>query len=146
MTTPVIYLLTTEKRPDFRLVKTFLWSDEQNVNSDGDSHNPASRDWTLLYLLNREDENEWIDIYPLQDRPLMLEIKGSSENLAARVAYFLAVKSSGQVSFTQEGPYQEPVVLLPLLGHAFDLKAAMERIEKSRYANATEENPYPWLE
>jgi hypothetical protein len=146
MSKTTIYVSAPQERPDFRLVQTFLWSDEQNVDSDGNAHNPASHDWTELYMANRDDDAESFDVSPIQQEPLILAVESRSRNLAARVAYFLALQIGGQISFFSQGSYEEPVALLPLLGHDFDVKAALDRVARSRYAPATMENPYPWRE
>ena len=45
---PRFFVQPEGPRPDFRLVITFLGGDSHNVDTDGNSHNPASRDWTCL--------------------------------------------------------------------------------------------------
>jgi len=142
----IIYVSAPEDRPDFRLFTTFLWCDEQDVDSDGNSDNPASQDWTELYMTNRANHAESFDINPAQQEPLILEVQGTPESLASRAAYFLALETNGRISSSLQGPYREPAALLPMLGQDFDVEAAMERVATSRYALATTENPYPWLE
>src|SRR5215213_5989549 len=100
-----IFVKPTSLRPDFRLVLTFLWGDRCNCDTAGNSHNPASRDWTALYCRNREDTREVFDVAPRTDKPLVLEVESPDERLAARVAYFLAVESAGLVADRAEGPY-----------------------------------------
>jgi hypothetical protein len=146
MSKTTIYVSAPQERPDFRLVQTFLWSDEQDVNSDGNAHNPASHDWTELYMTNRDDDTESFDVSPIQREPLILAVESRSDKLAARVAYFLALRTGGQISFFSHGSFQEPTVLLPLLGHDFTVTAALNRVARSRYAPATIEDPYPWIE
>ena len=131
-------------RPDYRLVATFLWSDMHNVDSDGDSYNPASTEWTELYLANREVLSEVVDVHPLQANPLILAVESESEPLAARVAYFLARETNGEVG-DREGPYLPYDRLRPLLGADFDLSAALGRADGSVWRKATLENPYPNL-
>ncbi|HEX9997531.1 MAG TPA: hypothetical protein VGB45_10335 [Abditibacterium sp.] len=142
----VIYVAVASERPDYRLVKTFIWSDEQNVDSDGNSSNPASQTWTELYIRNRENESEQFDIYPAQQEPLILQVESHIEWLAACVAYFLAIKTKGQISFSSQGRYEAPEALLTKIRDDFDVEAALRRVEGSCYALATLEDPYPWLE
>ncbi len=139
-----IYVSAPAERPDFRLVIAFLWHDGQNVDTDGDSHNPASRNWTELYLCNRENSAEMVDISPAQQTPLILEVESELEVLAARTAYFLACQTRGQV-FTALGESgQSPNCLLELMGE-FQVEGAMRRVEKSPFTRATIKNPYPNL-
>ena len=85
-----IYITSPNERPDFRLVVAFLWRDGQNVDTEGDSHHPASRTWTELYVQNRENKDEVVEVSQYQQSPLVLRIESEQQYLAARVAFFLA--------------------------------------------------------
>jgi hypothetical protein len=125
----VFFVKPTSVRPDFRLVLTFLWGDRRNCDTDGNSHNPASREWTELYCRNRETPSEVFDVSPRNQEPLLLQIKSPHEWLAARVAY---LESRGLISEQQNGPFSAPVTLLPQMGE-FDLETANERVRRSHY-------------
>jgi len=93
------YVTAPNPRPDFRLVIAFLWRDGQNVDTEGDCDHPASHDWTELYVANREEPAEPpVDVSSDGQSPLVLVVKSESEYLAARVAYFLAMTTGGDVS------------------------------------------------
>src|SRR5215213_7425264 len=94
-------------RPDFRLVITFLWGDFHNVDTDGNSHNPASHDWTELYCTNREAARERVDVFPAQDDPLTLRVRSEVPELAARVAYFLAAETNSMVAESDGGSWHD---------------------------------------
>ena len=121
---------------------SFLWGDSANVDTDGDSYNPASRDWTELYCMNRDNEREVISIGPVVDEPLTLEICSEIPKLAARVAYFLASSTDSHVAPSQTGPWHEVDWLTGQMGH-FDLAQALDRVARSRWSSATLDNPYP---
>jgi hypothetical protein len=72
------YITAPRERPDFRLVIAFLWHDGQNVNTDGNSHHPASRTWTELYIENREQPDQVVDVTPYQESPLILLIESAA--------------------------------------------------------------------
>src|SRR6476620_4718467 len=110
------YVRPAGDRPDYRVVISFLWSDEQNVDTDGDSYNPASRTWTYLFIRNREPEDETIEIGSIEDDPLVLEIESELECLAARVAWFLATETGGDVAESRSGPFAGPDVLKSKFG------------------------------
>ena len=131
-------------RPDFRLVITFLWSEMHNVDSEGDSHSPASRNWTWLYLQDRAQLKSIVEVHPLELDPLVLAIDSEQIALAARVALFLARETAGEVA-AQPGVFSSPDSLIPLLGVDFDLAEALRRADQSVWRSATEENPYPNL-
>jgi hypothetical protein len=140
----VFFAKPTGVRPDFRLVLTFLWGDLRNCDTDGNSHNPASREWTELYCRNRDTPTEVFYVSPCSQDPLLLQIESSHEWLAARVAYFLAVESCGLIAEQTDGPLRAPETVAPRMGE-FDLEAAKERVRRSHYQGATLDDPYPNL-
>lgn len=139
------YISIYKQRPDFRLVIAFLWHDGQNVDTEGDSYNPASRDWTELYIKNREQPDEIVNISPHRSSPLILIVESNLEYLAARVAYFLAVVTDGRVATDQNGEFAPSEILLSRIGD-FDVDAALQRVAKSPFSSPTRDNPYPNLE
>jgi len=84
-----LFIQPSGLRPDCRLLFPFIFGDDApNVDTDGDSHNPASQEWTEFYCQNREKQEEIFDIAPVLDNPLVLKIFSEIQELAARVAYF----------------------------------------------------------
>lgn len=123
------YVTAPGPRPVFGLAIAFLWHKGQNVDTDGDADHPLSREWTDLYIKNREQPDEPpVDVSPHQGSPLILIIESRSAPLAARLAYFLAVSVGGEVSRSPEGGFAAPDTLLPELGD-FDVESAMRRVE-----------------
>ena len=61
-------------RPDFRLVLAFLWGDA-DIDTDGNSHNPANREWTELYAQNRSRRGEMFNVSPASADPLVLQVE-----------------------------------------------------------------------
>jgi hypothetical protein len=140
----VFFVKPRSLRPDFRLVLTFLWGDRRNCDTDGNSHNPASREWTELYCRNRGNPTEVFDVSPRSQEPLLLQVQSPHEWLAARVAYFLAVESGGEIAEQPESTYLAPPTLAARMGE-FDLEAAKERVRRSPFQKATLDDPYPNL-
>ena len=69
----VQYFVRAEReRPDFRLVITYLWHDLYNVDTDGDSYNPASRTCTRLFVRNLQDESQVVYVNPQTNSPCVL--------------------------------------------------------------------------
>jgi len=83
--------------PDYRLVHAFVWGEDANCDTDGKSHNPASREWTQLYAQNRALPAEVFEIRPYSTDTLVLEVASDSEWLAAAVAFLLAVTTGGTI-------------------------------------------------
>jgi hypothetical protein len=131
------------ERPDFRLFITFLWSEFHDVDSDGDSDNPASYEWSYLYLRNRADPAELVDIDTVEEqgRPCV-RIRSEVSWLAAAAAYFLAHEGNVRVRAPAQPDWDHREALRAHLG-AFDLEAASTRANGSIWRQATLENPYP---
>lgn len=129
-------------RPDFRLVISFLWDASAEVDTEGDANNPASREWTELYAAHRERPQEVFDVEPVAAQPLVLRIGSKLSELAARVAYFLAIETKSLVASNQTGPWHDPSWLTAKVG-AFSLTEATERAAHSRWRQATLDNPHP---
>ena len=130
-------------RPDFRTVISFLWSDFHNVDSEGDSHNPASREWTSLYLQNRENGEEVVEVGRNGDEPLVLCIVSPLRSMALGVAYLLVHWSSGEILDAESGETLDQKHVMDELEVSFDLLTRIERAERSIWNQSTLTNPYP---
>jgi hypothetical protein len=121
-------------RPDFRLFIPFLWNEEHDVDSDGNSYNPASRTWTYLYMSSREIPDQTFEINEVSNQPIQFRVISTNEHLANRVAYFLARETNGDIIGIETGKEK--------IGD-FNLEQALERADKSIWRKSTLENPYP---
>ena len=130
-------------RPDFRTVISFLWSDFHNVDSEGDSHNPASREWTSLYLLNRDNGDEVVEVDKNRDEPLVLRIASPLRSMALGVAYFLVHWSSGDILDVDSGEPLNQKFVMDELEETFDLLTRIERAGRSIWNQSTLTKPYP---
>ena len=129
------------ERPDFRLVVTFLWGDFHDIDSDGDATNPASTQWTWLYLQNRGNPAEIVNI-DVAEEPTSFRIKADLPWLAAATAYFLAAEFDARVRAEEGREWLAPGTLIDRVA-PFDLKAAVLRARDSVWRKATLDNPYP---
>ena len=85
---------------------SFLWGDLHNVDTDGNSYNPASLDWTELYCQNRENEQETFDVGPVSESPLTLKVESEMPELAAHgslLSGFRSRRTRGLRSFLARG-------------------------------------------
>jgi hypothetical protein len=126
------YVRVTRPRPDFRLVLAFVWGDDVDTDTDGDSRPADSREWTELYAQNRGRKDEVFDVLPEHVEPLVLRVQSEHEWLAASVAHLLAEITGGGVSDQAAGPFVSAESVLARVG-AFDVPAAWERFRNSRY-------------
>ena len=83
-------------RPPFDKVAKHLWG-PVDYDSDGNSVQPESTNWTELTLINREDEIQRIDVEPISDNPLRCLVRSESEELATKAARFLADETDGLI-------------------------------------------------
>jgi hypothetical protein len=137
------YVLAAGPRPDFRLVLAFAWGDA-DCDTDGNSHHPASREWTELYAQNRGRSDEVFNITPALAEPLVLQVESRHEWLAAAVAHLLASTTGGGISEQTAGPFGPPELVLPRV-RGFDVAAAWKWFRASPFQRATLEDPYPNL-
>lgn len=138
------YVKPEGSRPDFRLVLAFVWGDDTRCDTDGNSHNPASRDWTELYAQNRARPTELFEVYPTSEEPLVMTVESEHEWLAAAVALLLTESTGGSVSTEFAGKFGASESLYPWLG-GFDVPAAWDRFRASPFQRSTLEDPYPNL-
>lgn len=131
-------------RPDYRTLISFLWSDFHNVDSDGDSFNPASREWTCLYLQNREKEEEFVEIAKVGE-PVFLHVVSPFRSIALGIAYFLVHWSSGEIFEANSDEPLDQKLVIDELEATFDLLTRIERAEHSIWNHSTLDNPYPNL-
>lgn len=138
------YLLTSAPRPDFRLLVTFLWSDDHNVDTDGDAQSPASRDWTDFYCTDRSAPFDRFEVEVVSgDRPHIV-VESPRQEIAARLALFLSEEMTAAVVEIVGGDEIVPhESLVEACGRSFDVEAAFRRTSLSRWRLATETNPYP---
>lgn len=126
------YITAPKPRPDFRTLIAYIWEEDHDVDSDGDSYDPASREWTELTLSSRQTD-ERVDIDPYQHDPLILVVRSLDKPLAACVAYLLAQYMQSQVVDIENGSYESPESFLSVVADDFDVNAALERFSNSRY-------------
>ncbi|HEX8328048.1 MAG TPA: hypothetical protein VF629_10950 [Hymenobacter sp.] len=131
-------------RPDFRVVTSFIWDDFYNTDSEGNSYNPASREWTWLYQCDRQRANYSFEIESVDESPGVFEVNATTEALGSRVAYFLARETNGSI-LDDEG-FEAPIdSIAGKLGSNFNLLEALNRADNSIWRKSTLDNPYPNL-
>ena len=82
-------------RPPYSEVAHHLWGGA-DIDSDGNSNTADSTAWTELTLINRTDTTQRVDIDPLSQNPLVLEVRSETYDLAESAAQFLTAATNGK--------------------------------------------------
>ena len=82
-------------RPPFHAIAEHLWGAGVNFDSDGDSRTLEDPNWTELTVIRRDGTDERLDIDPVAEEPLTLQVVSESRDLARRAAAFLADATGG---------------------------------------------------
>lgn len=123
------FIKPKRRRPDFRVLLSFLWRDAENVDSWGDI-SAASGYWTDLDCYHKDRPDEEFSVYPVKFSPLILCVESETEEMASRVTYFLARQTRCGYFETEFGWYRQPESLISRFGWDFDLEEAWERMKK----------------
>ena len=75
--------------PPFYEISDYLWGRDANIDSDGNSNDPAASKWTELTLILRSDESQRIDIDPIEGKEGFLKLRAEDLKLGQRVVSFL---------------------------------------------------------
>ncbi|MNJ91827.1 hypothetical protein D3C87_94820 [compost metagenome] len=138
-----INVTVNSDRPDFRVFGTFLFGEEMhNYESEGDSQEVYSRDWTELYMSSREID--WcFSIDKITDDPLTFEVSSKQQHTMYAIAYFLARETYGEV-IEKDGSILLLSDVVKLTGN-FQLNKHLAIADQSIWRTTSEENPYPHL-
>ena len=75
--------------PPYYEIAVFLWGVEADIDSDGNSENPDSLDWTELTLILRSNPEQRIEIDPDPNEDDLLIVKSEVEELVLNTIDFL---------------------------------------------------------
>ncbi len=92
-----------EKLPFFAEYPYFVWG-EVNYESDGNCQHPTDRDWAILYVHNRENDDEFDLIEIAGHMPYRIfEVTGSQLESVHLAAYLTALRTSGSILDAETG-------------------------------------------
>ncbi|WP_415896406.1 hypothetical protein [Neptuniibacter sp. QD57_21] len=75
--------------PPYYKIAEYLWGIDADYDSDGDSINPESGNWTELTLILRADEAQRIDVDPVSGKEQTLSLVASTEELLEKTITYL---------------------------------------------------------
>jgi len=85
------------RRPSLNELVRMLWGSGADVDSDGNATSPDDQNWTELTVENRQIRRSRVDVDPVSEQPLVLEVRADNEDLAHQVARLIAEFSGGSV-------------------------------------------------
>lgn len=77
------------ERPDFRVFIDLLHVQIRNIDADGNSNPVNSRNWTDLYIKDREGSDPAVEIIVSLENSNLFEIDSKSSNLEEVVSIYL---------------------------------------------------------
>jgi len=136
-----MYKITvTKNRPDFRVFIELLYSQEHNVDTDGDAIRVNSRSWTYLYIKDRMSDDP-SDVIEAQDNdPSTFRVESESKKLAELTAIYLFDYCGSSIEY--DGEKLDGAVIDELRRkYAKEISQAQSSI----WHRSTDKTPYPNL-
>jgi hypothetical protein len=84
-------------RPPYYELADYLWGENANIDSDGNSDSPEDTNWTELSVSFRDDNGPYVNVDPVSSDPLVLEVSCFSSELAKKAAEYLAKITGGKL-------------------------------------------------
>jgi hypothetical protein len=91
-------IVVSRDRPDFRVFIDLLYGADRNVDTDGNSDPVNSRTWTHLYIADRENSDPSVEIFAIQEQPLLFSVQSSSQELEELAALYLYMTCGESIS------------------------------------------------
>ncbi len=127
-----------KSRPDFRVFIDLLYGHGHNVDTDGNSFRPESREWTDLYIKDRESDEPPVLITQSENDKLEFEITSKSERLEELSAIYLYKYCGESISKSNSILNDEEINSL-ISKYSININVA----DISVWHQSSESNPYP---
>lgn len=126
------------ERPDFRVFLDLLYGRMQNVDTEGNSNPVNSRNWTDLYIKDREGSDPAVEIIVSVDNLNLFEIDSKAPELEKIVSIYLFEYCGCSIS-------HKNIILSAQEIKSLKIKysTALNRARLSMWHNSSDENPYP---
>ena len=128
-------------RPDFRVFIDLLYSQEHNVDTDGDAIPVNSRNWTYLYIKDRMSDDPSVEIVAQHNDLSTFEVKSKSKKLAELTAIYLFDSCGSAIEYDGK-PLDKTVI--DELHREYDKE--LTKAQNSIWHRSTDKTPYPNLE
>ena len=125
------------QRPDFRVMIDLLYGFGHNVDTDGNSIPVNTRDWTKLYMQDRESTTPRLEIFPQEEFMCCFSKDQRSQELAS---VYLYEYCRTQIYFENECLSVKQIERM-LNKYPQEFK----RANASIWHQSSDENPYPNL-
>lgn len=132
------YVNIISDRPDFRAFIDLLYGHGRNVDTDGDADSVSSREWTWLYLKDRQSADPAVTISADKQNPATFQVQSASPRLEELTALYL-FRHCGRSLRTDEQPLHDAEV--EELERRYG--AELQRASSSIWHQSTLNNPFP---
>jgi hypothetical protein len=126
------------ERPDFRVFLDLLYGRIQNVDTEGNSNPVNSRNWTDLYIKDREGSDPSVEIIVSLENSNLFEIDSKASKLEEIVSIYL-FEYCGCIIFRENRMLNAQEIENLKIKYS----AALNRARFSTWHNSTHDNPYP---
>lgn len=121
------YVRPRKSCPDVYKLASFLWEGDLSYYAEDNAISTIDDEsWTRLVLIRAKQPEQRVDVTPIKEKPLVLQVNSTSMELAARTANFIANRTLGTVARYPTGSWRNPKMLRKDMG-AFDIEAAIHR-------------------
>jgi hypothetical protein len=128
----------TGERPDFRVFIDLLYGQIHNVDTEGNSNPVNSRNWTDLYIKDREGSDPAVEIIVSLDNLNLFEIDSKDSKLEEIVSIYLFEYCGCSILYNNIVLSAQEIKNLKI-----KYSAALDRARFSVWHNSSDENPYP---
>ena len=125
-------------RPDYRVFIDLLYGNERDVDTDGNSIPVNSRNWTCLYIKDRDGGDPCLNIFACDSDETRFEVTSDAPQLEELAALYLYLYCGSVITYIDKNLIFEDIQKLK------DLYASqLRRAENSIWHKSTNVAPYP---
>ncbi|XXF07212.1 hypothetical protein J3Q00_14290 [Pseudomonas sp. D2-3] len=135
---PMFFVRIVRDRPDFRVFIDLLYGIGRHVDTDGNAESVTSRNWTELYLCDRESDDPFVEIYEAQGQPGILVVESSNDRLMQLTALYLYLESGSSISVRSQTLSSANIEAL-----ADQYRFELDRAKASVWHFSSPQSPYP---
>jgi hypothetical protein len=131
-------IAVSRDRPDFRVFIDLLYGADRNVDTDGNSYPVNSRTWTHLYIADRESNDPSVEIFAIQEQPLLFSVESSSQRLEELAALYLYMTCGTSIAKSSQSLSSDIISSLQ-----DKYRTELQRAKNAVWHKSSNDSPYP---